>query len=282
MIVTGPLPAAAPSLGVTAVSVGAGGTTDPHMMLGMTETANRHLLIAGTGRAGSSFLVKWLGEVGLSTGFESTGWFEDARAGFERRLSGDPDTPYVVKDPLMHEYLDEILQTEQMVIDALVIPVRNLHDAAASRVLQERTAAAKRGDQYPAVHAVATGTPGGVVYSLSVHDQESVLARGLARLIEIAAKHRLPTIFLHFPSFVADFDSLWIPFEPFLHDRVTESVARHAFLELADPGAVRVCTNSETYGTAPVDGAYFGETIEPKGDLLLRSGNVPTSKTSDP
>jgi hypothetical protein len=45
----------------------------------------RHLLIAGTGRAGTSFLVRYLTELGLDSRLrrygENAGWDENANAG---------------------------------------------------------------------------------------------------------------------------------------------------------------------------------------------------------
>ncbi|HQT89438.1 MAG TPA: hypothetical protein PK677_12925, partial [Acidiphilium sp.] len=64
-----------------------------------------HLLIAGTGRSGTSFLVKYLDALGFATHFSRFGtyssWDEAANAGAENLPlpALDPDMPYVVKSP---------------------------------------------------------------------------------------------------------------------------------------------------------------------------------------
>ncbi len=50
------------------------------------QAPRHHLLIAGTGRAGTSFLVRWLAAAGLRTHLASHDtpmWDDDANAGLE-------------------------------------------------------------------------------------------------------------------------------------------------------------------------------------------------------
>jgi hypothetical protein len=93
-----------------------------------------HLIIAGTGRAGTTFLVRYLTELGLSTHLSAQ---PDAvadsyaEAGFEEvPLTCDRETlPYVIKSPGLYEYIDELLQSVHL--DAAIIPVRDLNLAAS-------------------------------------------------------------------------------------------------------------------------------------------------------
>src|SRR5271170_1882476 len=75
------------------------------------ETPERHLVIAGTGRAGTSFLVRYLTELGLDTTLarngDRAGWDAEANAGLENMLISDADLPYVVKSPWICEYVDQ-------------------------------------------------------------------------------------------------------------------------------------------------------------------------------
>jgi len=102
------------------------------------------LIIAGTGRAGTSFLVRYLTELGLDTTLARNGdrasWDEDANAGLENQLVCGDNLPYVVKSPWIGEYVDQILREKQFKIDAFIVPVRDLVEAATSRVVLEQRA----------------------------------------------------------------------------------------------------------------------------------------------
>src|ERR1700689_3531840 len=91
-----------------------------------------HVLIAGTGRAGTSFLVRYLTELGLDTNVkrrgEAVAWDEHANAGLEelpiRNVAGDQ--PYVIKSPWLYQIIDDILADQTFAVDAVIIPVRDL------------------------------------------------------------------------------------------------------------------------------------------------------------
>jgi hypothetical protein len=67
------------------------------------QSPEKHLIIAGTGRAGTSFLVRYLTELGLDTTLarngERAGWDAEANAGLENLLVWGEKLPYVVKSP---------------------------------------------------------------------------------------------------------------------------------------------------------------------------------------
>ena len=81
--------------------------------------ARTHLFIAGTGRAGTSFLVRFLNEVGLDTTLGRLGeqafWDENANAGLEDTpLSRDREKlPYVIKSPWLYQCIDTLLATDR-------------------------------------------------------------------------------------------------------------------------------------------------------------------------
>lgn len=86
-------------------------------------------------------LVKYLAELGLSTHItvqEQAFWDDDAHAGLEDLiLHGGEELPYVVKSPWLHEFVDEVLERDDIAIDGVIIPIRNLTDAASSRSIRE-------------------------------------------------------------------------------------------------------------------------------------------------
>lgn len=96
------------------------------------------IIICGTGRAGTSFLVRLLTRLGYDTGYtaDADGFNPAIRAGCE--LIGDVDVrdpqlwarlPQVVKSPFLSTKLDQI----PVPIGHVLIPVRDLDDASASR-----------------------------------------------------------------------------------------------------------------------------------------------------
>ncbi len=202
-----------------------------------------HAVIAGTGRAGTSFLVRFLDRCGLETNLAASSWFPQARAGYEHALDAEGQLPYVVKDPVLFTYCTE-LDLSTFHIDALVVPVRDLMLAAQSRVHQERLALADnpwlrhRNIQY------AGATPGGILYSLDVLDQAKTLAVGFHKLVHWALANELPLFLPEFPRMVEDrdyaLDVLW----PWLSGHCTRETAHTAFAETADADAVRIKAGS--------------------------------------
>src|ERR1035441_6686184 len=103
-----------------------------------------HLLISGTGRAGTTFLVQLLTELGLDTGFASStdGIHAAANAGMEWQIEEifKKTAPYVVKSPALTEHISEVLQAPDVVVDYMIIPIRDLFASAESRRANARTA----------------------------------------------------------------------------------------------------------------------------------------------
>lgn len=198
----------------------------------------RHAVIAGTGRAGTTFLVRFLQECGLDGPAEERSVDDRARAGLEHHLLDD-NAPYVVKDPWLFAYCDAI-DPESVTIDALVVPVRELMAAASSRILQERIAMAEGpfgGWPTSDVHGVV---PGGAVYSLDPVDEARILAVGFHRLIHWATVRQLPLYLVEFPRAVNDRDYLLNTLWPWLGRHCDRDTAIAAFAAVADPELLRI------------------------------------------
>ncbi len=199
-----------------------------------------HVVIAGTGRAGTSFLVRFLNLCGLDTGTSTDSFDERAKAGLEHNLL-DEHAPYVVKDPWLFAYCERV-DLGAVNVDALLVPVRELMAAASSRLLQERVAMAEGPwpDWPPSdVHGMVTG---GVVYSLDPVDQARILAVGFHRLIHWATVGRIPLILLEFPRIVNDGEYLIETLWPWLSNHCDRETAQGAFAAVADPQLVRLET----------------------------------------
>lgn len=135
---------------------------------------HHHAVVAGTGRSGTSFLVRLFDACGLETGLDANAWYSRARAGHEYALDSNEPLPYVVKDPRLFTYCEDV-DLDSITIDALILPVRDLMLAARSRVHQERLAVLDGPLGGRDNLQLAGTTPGGVLYSLDVVDQARIL-----------------------------------------------------------------------------------------------------------
>lgn len=216
-----------------------------------------HLLIAGTGRSGTTFLVQYLAACGLETQLAREGrhaYDDAANAGLEDMLLGQPDAPYVCKSPWLYEYVERVLADKEIVIDAVVVPMRSLVEAATSRVVNEmraRYAADAMPDDCKQWASWGT-TPGGVVYSLNPLDQARLLALGFHELLHALVKYKVPVLFLDFPRFVEDHDYLYDSLDSILGHRVDRQLASSAHSRLASPTKVRIGKELATEGDAKV------------------------------
>ncbi len=155
-----------------------------------------HVIISGTGRAGTTFLVQLLTELGLHTGFPDpvSSVFANCNAGMEWDIRR-PDAPYIVKNPRLCDSLDALVRDGGIVIDRAIIPVRNLYAAAESRRDVTRRAG----------HTLSGGEiPGGLWQTDDPVQQEHSLAVQFHELLHTIAKHDIPVTLLYFPRFVHD------------------------------------------------------------------------------
>lgn len=169
-----------------------------------------HVVISGTGRAGTTFLVQLLTHLGLDTGFdvntmESTltarlaGLYPIARAGLEMDIR-DVSAPYIVKSPFLCDLLEEALASSVQ-IDHAIIPVRQFDAAAASRAhIQKLTTGNADGRDLVA---------GGLWDTDKADNQVDLLRMKFTTLIEVLVRHDIPMTFLGYPRLVRDPDYLY-------------------------------------------------------------------------
>ena len=221
------------------------------------EQRDGHLLIGGTGRAGTSFLVRYLTELGLDTHLSRHGeegfWDEEAHAGLETIPLPETgsDLPYVVKYPWLYQCIDHILKNNAFRLDAVIVPVRDLNDAAASRVLVELQAMHRRAPwmaEAEQTWEVWGSTTGGVTYSLNPLDQGRLLAVGFHHLIERLIQADVPIILLAFPRLVEDPSYLFRKMQPVLPPTISETCALAAHQRISDLNKIRVKAEMEAAG----------------------------------
>ncbi len=207
-----------------------------------------HLLISGTGRAGTSFLVCYLTALGLDTTLSRNGaayWDEHAEAGLEQMpfVSGDVDLPYVVKSPTAAEVVEKVVADGTIHVDAIILPMRRMSEAAASRcALEARAIHQHLGWRAELDRPIAfNGTvPGGILYSLHPLDQARVLAVCFHDLIMEAAAAEIPMVFPTFPRLVEDWAYLWRTLRHVLPPDITKAMAEAAHAQVAQVSKVRI------------------------------------------
>ena len=227
---------------------------------------NHHLMIAGTGRSGTSFLVRFLAAMGLGTHLEKSGeeqWSDEANAGLEDipLTAAFDDLPYVIKTPFLSEIIDSVLRDSAIILDAVIIPVRDLTEAAASRTVLELQAIHRfQPWMLNLEHTVETWgtTPGGVVYSLNPVDQGRLLAVGFHRLIERLTRADVPMLFLDFPRLATDSGYLFGKLRALLPAESTAAQAQAVHATLADPTKIRVGKELKSAAPSQETGTYVG------------------------
>ena len=187
-----------------------------------------HLIISGTGRAGTTFLVQLLTELGLDTGYSHPDSDINAHcnAGMEWNIK-TPNAPYIIKSPAMYKTLEELLESGNVVIDHAIIPIRDLFSAAESRRQVQR---GKENEK---------NLPGGLLRTENPADQEAVLATQFHLLVNLLVKHDIPIIWLSFPRLVKDPAYLHNKLKPLTPDTDWEAFSQ-AFNAISRPDLVHV------------------------------------------
>jgi len=145
-----------------------------------------HILISGTGRAGTTLLVRYFTALSFDTGFSVNAPVDEiANAGLERTPEQGP-LHYVAKSPFYGEMIDKIR------VKCCIVPMRRLLDVADSRRRVYREA--KRRGLNASAHpgSISTKDPAG---------EEVALALRFHNLIEALARGGTPVHLLHFPEF---------------------------------------------------------------------------------
>ena len=225
--------------------------------------ASRHLLIAGTGRAGTTALVQLLGACGLATGSDNLRYFTTSRAGLEHKLIAD-DAPYVVKQPFLSEDLGRFIAEgfDPGRIDAIVVPMRDLRHAAASRIQVFRE------------HGLRT--PGGLWRSRRPSAQLRILGESEHQLLMTAADHNIRVVLLNFPRFVNDAGYSWECLAPVLPG-VDEATFIERHTSLMRPQLVSSLTYPRVHG-AGLPGRPLGVAEGEVGDRPIAQAVAETSR----
>ncbi len=190
--------------------------------------ARRHVLITGTGRSGTTFLVMLLTYLGLDTGFTAQQIeernLEAARGGLEndmlcrgRAFYDQERVPRIVKSPCFCDCAEEVVERDDITIEHVFIPVRELHAAAESRrYVQERTFSGRSAYRRLKDRIYPENVVGGLWHTKRKAKQEQVLLRQIYRLVLALSGTTIPMTLMRYPRIVKDASYLFGKLRPIL------------------------------------------------------------------
>lgn len=195
----------------------------------------RHnVVITGTGRAGTTFLVELLTHLGLDTGFSideiPNKKSQDARAGLEHDLRKG-GCPLIVKDPRFCDYAKDVIQDDGIIIDQVLIPVRNLDAAAASRQYVSKTSAEKLSNIQRLMYMVRPRSFAGGLRTKSKNPekQKEILQKQIYKLMFALSDTDIPVTLMHYPRIMQDSEYLYTKLKP-----VLQNIELEYFCEIFD------------------------------------------------
>jgi hypothetical protein len=162
----------------------------------------------------------------------------------------------VIKSPWLFEFVDALLERKDITIDAVILPMRDIVEAASSRVILEMRR--RYGDDFPedVCQWETWGlTAGGVVFSLNPIDQARILALGFHQTVFALVKNQIPIVFLDFVRMIEDANYLWEAMAPVIGKRVDRDTAIDAHVRTADARKVRVSRENLEEESAEGSGA---------------------------
>ena len=187
---------------------------------------SKHILIAGTGRAGTTFLVELFTELGFDTGFSYATVKSKknglANAGLEKSLM-DEEVPMLVKDPNFYEYAEQFFRERKRALSFCIIPTREISQVISSRErvhdnnikalgMLERMAFFIKAAWYflnGRVKSFEGGLVGPSRRQLGKH-----LTQEYYNLIRVLSLNSVPIIHLPFPEFLRDPEELYKQLKP--------------------------------------------------------------------
>jgi hypothetical protein len=93
------------------------------------------ILITGTGRCGTTFLIKLFSFLDFNTGYNRDNYklsiYVNCNSGMERTYN---DNYYILKNPVFMSNIENIIKDTSIIIKNVIIPIRDLKMSANSRV----------------------------------------------------------------------------------------------------------------------------------------------------
>lgn len=144
------------------------------------------ILITGTGRCGTTFLIKLFSFLDFNTGYNRDNYklsiLSNCNSGMERNYK---DKYYILKNPLFIKIIEDIIKDKSIKIKNVIIPIRDFKMSAKSRV--------KHGKK-----------DGGLWNANDELSQIEFYKNILTNYIVISTKYDINTIFIDFDKMIND------------------------------------------------------------------------------
>jgi len=180
------------------------------------------VVITGTGRSGTTFLVELLTRLGLDTGYHLDDITAQknsiARAGLEHDIRSKK-CPFIVKNPLFCDYAEEVLSRKDIIVEHVFIPMRDLQAAAESRRYVNETNFSKL-PLFKKIKRIVKpkGFAGGLWDTSSDEKmkQEVILLQKIYKLVLALSNTSVPVTLMRYPRIVKDSLYLFEKLNPIL------------------------------------------------------------------
>lgn len=177
-------------------------------------------MITGTGRARTTFLVELFTHLGLETGFGTddiaSNKFKIVRAGLEHDLRNN-GCPYIVKSPHFCDYSNDVLRQDDIVIEHVFIPIKDLQAAAESRRYVSKAGVKELSlAQRIKLMIRPGGVAGGLWHTNKPEEQEEILLKQVYKLVLALSDTNIPVTLMHYPRITQDNQYLFSKLKPVL------------------------------------------------------------------
>lgn len=157
----------------------------------------KKILVSGTGRSGTTFLIILYTLLGLDTGFDESNYeneiYSECNSGMERGYN----SPYsIIKNPEFIFQISEIISSG-IEIECVIIPIREYEKSARSRVSHGHNA-------------------GGLWHANNQEEQVNYYHKIMAEYLVNMVDYNIPTIFLSFEQMVSSPEYLYFKLRPTL------------------------------------------------------------------
>lgn len=157
---------------------------------------SEHVIITGTGRSGTTFLMKLFTALGVDTGF-SLGKIDKSidpvsHSGLDRNMVGlkknGKRIPFLIKCPGFCDHSDKVLNDPGFLIKRIIIPFRDIREASKSRIF---------------VHKI--GIKKGALWGTSdICKQEMILFYKINKLLLSISKYSVPVVLINYKKMIKD------------------------------------------------------------------------------
>jgi hypothetical protein len=144
------------------------------------------ILITGTGRCGTTFLIRLFSFLNFDTGFNKKNYkqfiYTNCNSGMERDYN---ENYYIIKNPIFLNNIKNILEDSSVIIKTVIIPIRDFKLSALSRVNNNNS-------------------EGGLVNSIDEQSQIQYYNNCISNYIYYMTKYNINTIFIDFDKMISD------------------------------------------------------------------------------